>query len=135
MYWCEITVHSGPYSCLLRGASAGTPRLAVRWLQSQADRLADLMDPQPGSPWVPVSRRGAVPLCYADADARDVPEELRTWSRNTPAHEYAMHALAAGALFRFASGDGSAEISLSARPVPVAVPTTGHRLIRECAAA
>ncbi|MFZ3471479.1 hypothetical protein ACODT4_20840 [Streptomyces sp. 2.9] len=69
-----------------------------------------------------------------EAGSRDAPEELRTWSRDPLAHEYAMAALAAGALFRFVSGDGSAEISLSARPVTVAA-ITGQAPIRERAAA
>lgn len=128
-------MHSGSYSCLLRGASAGTPRLAVRWLQTQADRLADLMDPQPWSMWVPMSRQGAVPLRSVDYDSRDVPEDLRAWSRDDQAHEFAMGALSAGALFRFVCGDSSTELTLSARLVSAAATGAWQRPDREFAAA
>lgn len=135
MYWCEITMHAGTYSCLLRGASAGTPRLAVRWLQTQADRLADLMDPQPWSMWVPMSPQGTTPLREVEADDRDVPEELRAWSNNHRAHEYAMGALSAGAHFRFVTGDSGTEIVLSARLVTARAPGASQRPVREFTAA
>lgn len=127
-------MHSCAYACLLRGASAGTPRLAVRWLQTHADRLTDLMDQRRWSMWVPMSPHGTTPLHDAEADSRDVPEELRAWSGNDQAHEYAMGALSAGAHFRFVTGDSSTEIVLSARLVSARVLGTPQRSDREFSA-
>ncbi|MFZ3547689.1 hypothetical protein ACODT3_19140 [Streptomyces sp. 4.24] len=124
MYWCEIATHASTYSCLLRGSAAATPRLAVRWLRDQAQHVADLMDPQPASWWVPKTPSGRTPLRPVESGARDAPEELRLWSRDALAHEYAMGALTSGALFQFSTGDGTAFISLSARLVNMTIPAT-----------
>ncbi|MFE4274346.1 hypothetical protein ACFRSX_05410 [Streptomyces goshikiensis] len=85
--------------------------------------------------WVPMSPQGTTPLHDAETDARDVPEELRAWSGNDKAHEYAMGALSLGAHFRFVTGDSSTEIVLSARLVSARAPGTPQRSDRELAVA
>ncbi|MGW3057669.1 hypothetical protein ACWC98_17355 [Streptomyces goshikiensis] len=92
-----------------------------------------MMDPQPWSMWVPMSPQGTTPLHDAEADTRDVLEELRFWSGNDKAHEYAMGALSAGAHFRFVTGDSSIEIVLSARLVSARTLGTPQRSDRELA--
>ncbi|MEU9235775.1 hypothetical protein [Streptomyces subrutilus] len=97
--------------------------------------MADLMDPRPWSMWVPMSPQGTTPLREVEANAPDVPRELRAWSGNERAHEYAMGALSAGALFRFVAGDTRTEIVLSARLVSAPARGTSRRPARQFAAA
>lgn len=93
------------------------------------------MDPHPSHGWVPSTPTGRTPLRLVEAGTRDAPEELRSWSRSSAAHEYAMGALASGALCRFSTGDRTAYVHLSARLVTAALVPEWPAPTRQFAAA
>ncbi|MET9656697.1 hypothetical protein [Streptomyces sp. NPDC006510] len=104
-----------------------TPRLALRWLRGQADRLASGLDPDPDAPWVPRAVLRTVPPCVADA-----PTELRAWAGDDERQDDALQRLATGAEFEFIARDEVCWYGLTARPLLIPeftlkrdIPTAG----------
>ncbi|MFE4451080.1 hypothetical protein [Streptomyces sp. NPDC056796] len=80
-YWCEVLAEGEVYGTretvpyVLGTFQTISPKLALRWLQGEAERIADRLDPDPeGSAWVkPWMRVDTVPK-------PDSPTEFRFWS-------------------------------------------------------
>lgn len=115
--WCECTLAepgaTGAREWLIAGYAAPSPRLAVRWLSSQAARLADLIDPPPDAPWAPAR---ALRLDVSDAPL-DPATALRAWPADTAEHDQALTAMRDGALYAFTVADMRMRYALSARPI------------------
>ncbi len=89
-YWCEVLAEGEVYgtremvSYVLSTFQTISPKLALRWLQSEAERIADRLDPDPArSAWVePWMRVDTVPV-------PDCPTECRVWSLDPEEHQAA----------------------------------------------
>lgn len=120
-HWCDVIAWPQELSkeINLGGHLAKTPRLAVRWLQDQALRLARALDPQPGEGWAQGEAAGALRL-LPDRLPHDWPDPgltLRTWHGDHQAHETGMEVLCRGQPFTLTAQDYSAYFMLSARPL------------------
>ncbi|MFF3733951.1 hypothetical protein ACFYXM_27510 [Streptomyces sp. NPDC002476] len=119
---------------------AATPRLALRWLRGQAVRIANGLDPEPGTPWIPpyVLRPAPAPLPRTCActpypitpyPAPDAPTDLRAWAADDELQAEALHRLATGTGISFVARDEVCWYGLTARPLltprpaPAPVPT------------
>ncbi len=115
-FLCHVTAY-GVCEGRRIGVPLGTYRaptlaLALWWLRDRAIWIAERLDPQPGTPYLP---RGALtPL--AD-DAPDVPRALRTWCADDDRQEQVADELAAGRLVRIATSDETTEYELMAESV------------------
>ncbi|MFJ1640791.1 hypothetical protein [Streptomyces sp. NPDC088256] len=112
-------VHAGDdrSTIYLGGTLAASPRLALRWLRGQADRLANGLDPDPGSPWIPP---GALrPVSLADPH---VPSELRAWANDDERQVDALHQLATGGVVEFVARDRTGWYGLAAYPLLIPEP-------------
>jgi len=102
----------GKRTVVLAAYNARSPRLAARWMQGQADRLARRLDPDPFAPWL-----YAAPLVLTgDTSAADV---LRTWVREPTKYADVIHKLAARVPYQLTATDSDARYSLIAAPVPI----------------
>ncbi|MCX5153723.1 hypothetical protein OG914_06825 [Streptomyces sp. NBC_00291] len=119
-YVCEVVLWAGRnHRFPLREGWTATPRLAVRWLQNEAVRVAGLIDPDPDAEWlgpIPSSRLLVSPA----PDVTDVPQALRDWADDAALHDTAMSDLSNRNPFHFHTRDRQTGVSLSALPVPVA---------------
>jgi hypothetical protein len=111
--WCEVTVADLDRSreWLLAGFHAPTLRMARLWLRWQSRRLADLIDPDPGAPW----------LTGAALGLSDVPGDpaaaLRRWPSDIREYARLEQAAAEGSLYVFTVTDDSLRYCLSHRPL------------------
>ncbi|WP_411146423.1 hypothetical protein [Streptomyces sp. x-80] len=113
---CETTATAlgrGARSVILATYRAGTPRLAARWLWSQAEHLADLLDPTPAAPQIQDA-----PLLLVAAAAPHPAGDLRAWARDATEYERSLRALAAGDAFLLSVIDYDARYSITAYPLP-----------------
>ncbi|MGW8876404.1 hypothetical protein [Streptomyces mirabilis] len=116
-YRCEAlaTPLDGKRAVVLAAHNVRSPRLAARWLQGQAERLARHLDPDPFAPWL-----HAAPLVLTgDTRAADV---LRTWVRDPVKYADAIQKLAARVSYNLTVTDSDARYSLIAAPVPIRRP-------------
>ncbi|MFE7132769.1 hypothetical protein ACFVIM_18115 [Streptomyces sp. NPDC057638] len=90
-----------------------SPDAALRWLQLQAVRIADLLDPDPRvSPWVTASmRQGRVPV-------PDAPTEIRVWSSARDEERAARDRLARGVAVSVVIPDGPDRYTFAIHPQP-----------------
>ncbi len=72
-YLAEVYGGDGARSLWLGGTVAPTRCLALRWLRGQAVRIADGLDPDPGSAWAPPGT-----LWPTTQDSSDAPSQLRS---------------------------------------------------------
>jgi hypothetical protein len=120
--WCEVTVADLDRSreWLLAGYHAPGPRLARLWLRWQSQRLADLIDPDPGAPW----------LIGAALRSADVPGDpaaaLRRWASDVREYARLQQAAAEGSLYVFTVTDDGLRYALSHRPL-LASTFSSHR--------
>lgn len=124
--WYVAESHGGDAARSVRfgGIVAPTRRLALCWLRRQARRLADALDPDPYSPWVP--GRALYPV--GSAVRRDAPAELRSWAASFREHEYALGRLADGLPHEFVARDATSWYGLVMRPLVAArTPSPSHR--------
>jgi hypothetical protein len=96
---------------LLAGYHAPSPRLARLWLRRQSTRLADLVDPDPGAPWL-----NAAALRQAEVPG-DPAAALRRWPSDVGEYSRLQQAAAEGALYVFTVADDTLRYSLSHRPL------------------
>ncbi|WP_411144723.1 hypothetical protein [Streptomyces sp. x-80] len=117
-YRCETTATAldSTREVVLATYRASTPRLAVRWLWSQAEHLADLLDPNPAA-------LQDAPLLLVAAAAPHPGDDLRAWARDTTEYERSLRALAAGDAFLLAVTDYDARYSITAHPLPMGHPS------------
>lgn len=115
--WCECVLAEpddpGAREWLLAGYAAPSPRLAVRWLSSQAPRLADLVDPPLDKQWVPA---GVLRVAACDSPL-DPATALRAWPTDVAEHDQALTAMRDGSLYAFTVTDLGLRYTLSARPI------------------
>jgi hypothetical protein len=113
MIRCEITAHTLDLTAHwpLYVHQAATPRTAMRWLRWQAGVLADRLDPDPRTPWIP---RGA--LRGVGEAVPDAPLHLRYWADDITAYEQAMSQLAGNEAVCLATHDDTAYYTLTAVP-------------------
>ncbi len=127
-YWCQALATSpAAGEWFLGGHRAPTPRLALRWLRGQATRLANALDPQPGSGPLP-------PHCLHEVstNAPNPGRIFRKWAEDFRYQEKQLETLRDGHLITITAG-GPDRIfdltgtdvfySLSARPVSVDLVT------------
>ncbi|MFF0446425.1 hypothetical protein ACFYT4_08420 [Streptomyces sp. NPDC004609] len=89
-YWCDVLAEGEVYGTretvpyVLGTFPTISPKLALRWLQSEAERIADRLDPDPErSAWVkPWTQVGTVPV-------PDCPTEFRFWIEDPDEHHAA----------------------------------------------
>ncbi|MFJ6569919.1 hypothetical protein ACIQNU_21105 [Streptomyces sp. NPDC091292] len=130
-YRCEVHAEGLVYGTartahhLLGAHDTISPILAVRWLRSQALRIADRLDPDPGrSPWVrPVMRQHTAPQ-------PDSPTQLRVWADNPARQQAARLRIKAGHPLLILIPDTDCSYTLTVRP-PHSPPGPA---MRECQA-
>lgn len=128
---CEATAHdlSGSREILLATYRCRSPRLAARWLRAEAHKLARLLSPAPGAPFL----RGA-PFAAAGPDVPRPDAELRAWADDDGVYEHALRSLATSLPLMFTATDYDARYSLRAyplssrRPVPSEAPVPARCL-------
>ncbi|MFD9074963.1 hypothetical protein [Streptomyces lasiicapitis] len=119
--WCECTIGGAPENTaarewLLDGYAAPSPRLAMRWFDVWAPRLADRIDPPLDAVWLQGPHKiGAVRV--VEHDPSDPATPLRAWPYDIELHDQALAALCEGLVFRLAAMDRHGCYSLSARPL------------------
>ncbi|WP_202442189.1 MULTISPECIES: hypothetical protein [unclassified Streptomyces] len=119
-YWCEVLAEGEVYGTretvpyVLGTFQTISPKLALRWLQGEAERIADRLDPDPErSPWVkPWMRVDTVPK-------PDCPTEFRFWSLDPEEHQAARDQLKEGAPFSTVIPDKGCRFTLTVWPVAV----------------
>ena len=116
-YRCEAlaTPLDDKRAVVLAVHNARSPRLAARWLQGQAERLARRLDLDPFAPWL----HDAPVVLTGDTHSADV---LRTWVRDPAKYADAIQKLAAHVSYHLTVTDSDARYSLIAAPVPVRRP-------------
>ncbi|MFJ1611751.1 hypothetical protein [Streptomyces sp. NPDC088249] len=120
-YLAEAYAGDDRTTVYLGGVLVATPRLALRWLRGQAERLASGLDPDPGALWIPRS------VCErALRSAADAPAELRAWAVDDERQDEALQRLAMGAEFEFIAKDETTWYGLTARVllIPEFTPKT-----------
>ncbi|ARX85616.1 hypothetical protein SMD44_05080 [Streptomyces alboflavus] len=130
--WCECTIggasgNTAAREWVLDAYAAPSPRLAMRWFDVWAPRLADCIDPPLDAVWLEGPRTiGAIRV--AEYDPCDPATPLRAWPSDSELHDQALAALGEGALFRFTVMDRHGCYSLSARPLRTraAAPGSAH---------
>lgn len=128
-YWCEVLAEGEVYGTretvpfVLGTFQTISPKLALRWLQSEAERIADRLDPDPErSAWVkPWMCVGTVPL-------PDCPAELRVWAETPEEHQAARDQLREGAPLCVVIPDGGCRYTLTIWPVTVPPPRSSTTL-------
>ncbi len=113
-YRCEATAHDlrGAREVLLATYRGRSPRLAARWLRSEAHRLARLLSPPAEAAYLQDA-----PLTTAGPNTPRPDVELSLWASNDQAYEYALRTLAAGRAFSFTVTDYDARYSLRVYPL------------------
>ncbi|GAA1188444.1 hypothetical protein GCM10009654_52520 [Streptomyces hebeiensis] len=95
-----------------------SPKLALRWLRGQAHRIADRLDPAPGTPWAVGSIVRRVPAGLPDA-----PDELRRWCDDVDAQRAAWQQLMHGMPVTVNVADHTGRYSLTVWPVKTPSPS------------
>jgi hypothetical protein len=100
-----------------------SPGRVLRWLRTQALRIADGLDPDPATTPHPTALRLTPPPCPARPG--DVPTEFRTWAERDGHRLAARHLLAAGLPFLLIGADHTGCYALTAWPLTTAGPAYG----------
>ncbi|MVO83974.1 hypothetical protein GPA10_04125 [Streptomyces sp. p1417] len=106
-----------------------TPYLGImmRWVGTQAHRIADALDPEPCAPWL-ADAPDALVMLHLPAWAPDVPTELRTWCADGGSRQAARDRLRAGWPFTLAAADHSGTYCVWVVPVDVPVDVLAGQL-------
>ncbi|MEV7088696.1 hypothetical protein AB0O07_22895 [Streptomyces sp. NPDC093085] len=115
---CEGPTATGTQArVVLAARQAVTADAALVFLRQQARRIANGLDPGPGTAWTP--RGTLTPVWSPDPD---VPTTLRIWCHTPQAQRTARERLLAGAEFTLTANDFSGRYTLRALPVPLPAP-------------
>ncbi|GAA3856187.1 hypothetical protein GCM10023084_07610 [Streptomyces lacrimifluminis] len=121
-YWCEVLAEGEVYGTReivaywLGTFQTISPKLALRWLGTQALRIADGLDPDPASsPWFSGRTCEATPT-------RDAPAELRMWRADVEHQRAARECIKGGDPLFVVVRDMDCRYTLSVWPVRVPVP-------------
>ncbi|MFD7107282.1 hypothetical protein [Streptomyces celluloflavus] len=122
-YWCEVLAEGAVYGTrervpyVLGTFRTISPKLALRWLQGETERIADRLDPDPErSAWVkPWMQVGTVPV-------PDCPTEFRFWTEGPDEHHAARDQLKGGAPLSVVIPDKGCRFTLTVWPVAVPPP-------------
>ncbi|WP_157164490.1 hypothetical protein [Streptomyces typhae] len=97
-----------------------TPYLGItmRWVGTQAHRIADALDPEPCAPWLADAPDALVKLDLPEW-APDVPTELRAWCADKERRRAARDRLRAGRPFALSAVDHSGTYCVWVVPVDV----------------
>lgn len=130
-YWCEVVAEGEVYGTsrstafVLGTFSTISPKLALRWLHGEADRIADGLDPDPErSAWVE-------PWMCVNPGVPDCPTKLRAWIGDRGERQAARDQLAEGAPLSVVISDSGCRFTLMAWPVDVPQPEPGLTLPAE----
>ncbi len=124
-YWCEVTAEGPVYgsgqtvSCVLGTCQTISVKLALRWLITQAHRIADGLDPSPSSPWVQPT------MALTRATVPDCPSELRAWCADPEEQRAARDKLKEGAPFSLVVPDRPGRYVLAVWPLSLPSATEG----------
>jgi hypothetical protein len=118
-FWCELSATPPDQSSriVLGSYRAPTPRLAVRWMRGQAERVARALDPDSDASWLPSGCAHMV--SPGDSNPGRV---MREWARSLHEEEEALAMLREGWPYTLATCDETAFYALTAGPL--ALPTT-----------
>lgn len=89
--WCEAAAHASGRTFYLGANPALTPRLALRWLRSRAEDVADQLDAPTAHP-------------------------IRAWLHDEHEHERVLHRLAHGKPYTLTTCEDTSRYVLTARP-------------------
>lgn len=128
-YWCEVLAEGEVYGTretvpyVLGTFQTISPKLALRWLRSEAELVADRLDPDPEhSAWV-------MPWMRVDpAPVPDCPTELRFWTADPEEHQAAREQLKEGAPLSVVIPDSGCRYTLTVWPVTVPPPKSSTAL-------
>jgi hypothetical protein len=130
LYWAEVHADGPMVGTHRERFSLGTfsspyPGRVLRWLRAQALRIADGLDPDPGTAACPLALRPdpAAPVRHLG----DAPTELRDWASGDGRRLEARRVLADGRPFLFVSADYTGWYALIAWPAgsSVGLPASG----------
>ncbi|MER5891213.1 hypothetical protein ABT160_46025 [Streptomyces sp. NPDC001941] len=124
-YWCEALAEGVVYGThetvpyVLGTFQTISPKLALRWLQGEAARIADRLDPDPehsawAQPWMRV-----IPTPLPDS-----PTQLRCWASDPEGEHAAREQLRDGAPLSLVIPDIGCSYIFTAWPVNIPAPTT-----------
>lgn len=116
-FLAEVHAGDGCTTVHLGGVLVASPRLALRWLRGQAERLANGLDPDPTTLWIPPHGLQPTPALASDA-----PTDLRGWAADDGRQAEALQRLATRAEFEFFARDETCWYGLTARPLLTAQP-------------
>ncbi|MGW3951183.1 hypothetical protein ACWEKM_09620 [Streptomyces sp. NPDC004752] len=127
-YWCEVLAEGEVYGTrevvpyVLGTFQTISPKLALRWLRGQAERIADRLDPDPArSPWFVPTECAAVPV-------PDAPTELRVWATDPQEERAARDQLREGAPLSVVIPDSGCRYTLTVWPVTLPPSKSGTTL-------
>ncbi|MEV7089859.1 hypothetical protein AB0O07_28890 [Streptomyces sp. NPDC093085] len=118
---CEGPINGTWVRVLLAARQTTSPEHALTFLRAQARRIANGLDPQPHSGWIPDGT-----LTLVAARTPDASTGLRFWCHNPAAQKAARERLAAGGEFVLGAIDDSGLYLLRALPVPAYVPLPAY---------
>lgn len=113
-FHCSATAHglSGTREVIFATYRAPTPRLAARWMQAEALRLARLFAPHPGEPYL-----GRAPVVPTGPTCPRPHACLYAWAQEPGQYEQALFTLAAAEPYRVSVTDYDARYNLLAAPL------------------
>ena len=131
-FWCELSAAPPDQSSriVLGRYRAPTPRLAVRWMRGQAERVARALDPDPGASWL-------TPGCahVASPGTLNPGRVMREWARSLHEEEEALAALRESQPYTLSACDETACYALTAVPLALSATTAFRAYQRAYAAA
>ncbi len=125
-YRCELSAGPLDRSALITLGRhyALTPRLAVRWMSAQAERVARALDPDPEARWA-----GVTVLRPVEDGRPDPGGTMRRWARDMDERENALAVLRQGWPYIATAQDETTHYCLLAEPIPPPF-SSGLRLYR-----
>ncbi|MFD7115715.1 hypothetical protein ACFWAA_01470 [Streptomyces sp. NPDC059922] len=117
-YWCEVLAEGEVFGTretvgfVLGTFSTISPKLALRWLRGEAERIADRLDPDPAhSTWVMAWMR------VDPVPTPDCPTDLRDWISDPREHQAARDQLAEGAPLSVVMSDSGCRFTFIVWPI------------------
>lgn len=120
MIRCEVSAHTLDLTAHwpLYQDDAPTPRIALRWMQERARRLADHLDPDPlTTTWAHLDALRPVSIEIPDA-----PTHIRLWAGSDEAQDDVLNLLSVGQAVSLSAHDDTAHYTFTAIPRQFRVP-------------